>query len=154
MTENAPIVIRPMTEADLETVHAIDRQAFPLPWSLATYRYEMNENALARCWVAEDGGKTIGMLVGWLVVDEFQIGTIAISESHRRRGIGRRLLKTVLESVQKQGAKNVVLEVRKSNTAARSLYEDFGFRIMGERPRFYANGENAYTMMLPDLEKI
>ena len=150
----AALLVRPMTGTDLEAVIAIDQASFPLPWSPDNYRHELQNNRLAHCWVAEIGGTVAGMLVGWLVVDEFQVGTIAVHASFRRRGIGHGLMQAALAQAKTLGAQSATLEVRKSNRAAISLYERFGFRIMGDRPRFYSNGEDAYTMTLPVLDNI
>lgn len=145
------LLVRPMTGEDLDAVIAIDRASFPVPWSPEHYRQEVFVNRLSHCWVAEIKGEVVGMLVGWLVVDEFQIGTIAVHQASRRRGIGHSLLQKALAQAKAGGAQTAVLEVRKSNRAAIALYERFGFRIMGERPRFYLDGEDAYTMTLTGL---
>lgn len=147
------IRVRPMQEADLEAVLAIDRKSFPLPWTAGNYRYEIMVR-LSDCWVAEKEGLIVGMLVGWLVIDEFQIATIAVDDRYRRQGIGSFLLRIALNRAKTGGAKTATLEVRKGNQPAQSLYASFGFRIMGDRPRFYANGEDAYIMTLPDLDEI
>ncbi len=149
----AAVRIRPMVETDLEAVTAIDRASFPSPWRPESYRFELVENPHSHCWVADKSGQIIGALVGWLVIDEFQIGTIAVDRAHRRQGIGHRLLATALKEAKAQGAKTAILEVRQGNLSAQSLYERFGFRIVGDRPRFYSDGEDAFIMTLPDLDK-
>jgi len=53
------------------------------------------------------------------------------------------------------GAEKATLEVRTSNVEAIRLYEKLGFRIAGERPRYYARtNENAYIMLLPDFNRL
>jgi ribosomal-protein-alanine N-acetyltransferase len=62
-----------------------------------------------------------------------------------RRGIATALLGTLLERVGPDA--QVTLEVRRSNGGAIQLYERFGFRSAGVRPRYYAdNGEDAVIM--------
>lgn len=145
------ILIRRMAAADLPAVEEIDRISFSSPWNPGAYWYELHENERARCWVAVAGGRVAAALVGWLVLDEYQIGTIAVHPDFRRRGIGRRLMAAAIEEARGAGAVQVTLEVRAGNRSAQSLYEGFGFKIVGRRPRFYSDGEDALLMNL-DIE--
>lgn len=146
MSSDRELRVRPMEVRDLEEVAAIDTASFPVPWPLDGFLRELVENEFSCCWVAEDAGRVIGMLVGWLVVDEFEIGTIAVHPEHRRRGAGAKLLEAALQSAKQNGARRAVLEVRVGNRDAISLYEQFGFKIGGRRPRFYSDGEDALIM--------
>lgn len=138
--------VRRMQLLDLRAVEAIDLASFPQPWSIATYRYEVADNPLACCWVVEQDGAVAGALVGWLVMDEFRIGTLAVHPEQRRKGHARRLLSTALEDAVRNGAVKAMLEVRVGNSAAQSLYRGFGFRIVGRRRRLYADGEDGFLM--------
>ena len=155
---NTRINIRPMTVDDIKEVFAIDVLSFSLPWSERSYRYDLLENQAAHMWVGETqnttgASKLVAMIVIWSVVDEGHIGTLAVHPDHRQQGIARRLLSTALLDIQKAGASKIYLEVRKSNLAAQSLYEKFGFIVAGVRRRYYKdNGEDAYLMTLEDLE--
>ena len=71
----------------------------------------------------------------------------------RRQGVGERLLRDALLDAKNLGARLAFLEVRETNTAAQAMYEKFGFRITGKRPRYYRdNGEDAILMTLQPLE--
>jgi len=146
MTGEVPITVRRMRAADLEAVEAIDRQSFPLPWPPGSYRVELDSKPHARCWVAEAGGRVVAVLVGWLVVDEYQIATLAVHPDDRRRGAGKALLGAAIEAAAAEGAVRFTLEVRAGNSAALALYHAFGFRIVGVSPRRYADGEDAVLM--------
>ncbi len=152
------VKIRPMVLADVEAVYAIDRLSFSLPWTERSYRFEITENHNTSAWVAEvslPGGahRIAGMIVTWLVIDEAHVGTIAIHPDYRQMGIGRRLLATCLLAVAKKGALQALLEVRRSNLAAQKLYERFGFKEVGVRPRYYRdNGEDALLLTLETLD--
>jgi ribosomal-protein-alanine N-acetyltransferase len=135
-----------MKADDLEEVEAIDRASFPLPWPSGSYRYELERNPRARCWVAEVGGRVAGALVGWFVLDEYQIATIAVHPEALRMGIGKALLRTALEAATAEGAERFTLEVRQGNIAAQALYRQFGFTITGVSPGRYADGEDALLM--------
>ena len=140
-------VIGPMTLADLPAVHDIEHASFTTPWPDDAYRSEIETNRLATYLVARLGDEVVGFAGIWLMVDEAHITTFAVAPSWRRRGIGERLLLTVLDVALERGAREATLEVRLSNVAARRLYEKYGFRPVGLRPRYYSdNGEDALIM--------
>lgn len=147
------LVVRRMTAADVPAAAQIDAMSESLPWPERSFRAEL-EAPYSRGWVAESGGRVVGLLVLWLVVDEAHIASIAVHPDFRRRGIGRLLLKTALEAATAEGAKNGLLEVRAGNLAAQELYKRFGFAEVGRRPKYYKdNGEDAVLMKLAHLEK-
>jgi ribosomal-protein-alanine N-acetyltransferase len=83
----------------------------------------------------------------WLMVDEAHITTFAIHPAWRRQRIGERLLLAFLDLATDQRAHEATLEVRLSNLAARKLYEKYGFRPVGLRPRYYSDDyEDALIM--------
>lgn len=155
----AEIRIRPMQVEDIPEVHALDVLSFSLPWSERSYRFEVTENTASSPWVAEalfpDGSRRIvGMMVNWIILDEVHIATIAVHPDFRRMGIARRLLMEGLQEGYRRGARMAFLEVRRSNTAAQSLYESFGFRVEGVRPKYYQdNQEDALLMTLKPLDE-
>jgi [ribosomal protein S18]-alanine N-acetyltransferase len=137
-----------MRAEDLDEVLAIERASFSMPWSRGAFLYEMQQNRVARCWVARDSGARVaGYLCLWEVADEVHITNVAVHPDLRRQGIARSLLRTVLEDARGRRFKIVVLEVRPSNQHAVSLYESFGFRVVGRRRGYYYDtGEDALVM--------
>src|SRR5262245_37898411 len=89
-----------------------------------------------------DGGDA-GFALCRVVADEAELLTIAVRPIHRRRGAGRRLLAAVIDQVRQAGALSLFLEVGVDNPAARSLYEQEGFRAVGNRRAYYRRGEGA-----------
>lgn len=151
--ESERLVIRRMEVGDVPQVHALDAACFSLPWPERSFRYEVESNPNSRPWVAEWDGRLLGMMVIWIIVDEAHIGTIAVDEAFRHRGIGRRLLAHGLLAARAEGMTASLLEVRQSNRAAQQMYEQFGFTIAGIRPRYYRdNHEDAVLMNLGGLQ--
>jgi ribosomal-protein-alanine N-acetyltransferase len=148
------LVIRRMTMQDVPAVSQIDKMSFTLPWPEHSFQYEVSENRVARCLVAEAADRRIAaMIVSWIIVDELHIATIATHPDFRRHGIGERLLKEALVDGQQAGAHLAFLEVRAGNDAAQAMYRKFGFEVTGRRPRYYRdNGEDAILMTLEPLE--
>ena len=95
----------------------------------------------------------IAVLVGWFIVDELHIATIATHPEFRGQGIGRQLLLHVLGSAKEEGAIRAFLEVRESNLIALKMYRDFGFVEDGRRVKYYKdNCEDAILMSLDHLD--
>jgi len=144
--------MRPMTEEDLPFVQLIEGASFTTPWPPHAYRQELESNRLAHYLVALIGERVVGYGGIWLMVDEAHITTFAVHPSFRRRRIGERMLIALLDLAVDRGAREATLEVRLSNLAARRLYEKYGFRPVGIRPRYYSdNQEDALIMTTEPL---
>ena len=144
--------IRRMTVEDVPAVAELDRIAFTLPWTERSFHFEVTSNPASRCWVAEQTGRIVGVVVAWLLVDEVHIATIATHPDVRRQGIAQALLAHILKSGAEEGAVSSFLEVRASNSVAQALYRKFGYEETGRRPRYYKdNGEDAILMKLESL---
>jgi ribosomal-protein-alanine N-acetyltransferase len=150
-----PVALRvePMTFADIPAVHAIERESFAVPWPDDAYRSELATNRLASYVVARADDAVVGFAGLWVMVDEAHVTTFAVDPRWRRRGIGERLLLGLIEIAVARRAREATLEVRLSNVPARRLYEKFGFRPVGIRPRYYSdNGEDALIMTTDPLD--
>lgn len=140
------LIIRAMNAADLGSVDELDAISFSLPWPPKAFEVEL-ANPGAHCWVAETSGQIAGALVFWRVLDEAELATLAVHPAFRRRGIARKLLQTAMDAAYADGARIYHLEVRAGNEAAQKLYESFGFKAVGRRPKYYKdNGEDAILM--------
>ncbi|MGA3030137.1 MAG: ribosomal protein S18-alanine N-acetyltransferase [Candidatus Limnocylindrales bacterium] len=147
------IVVDRMKVEDLPAVHVIERESFSTPWPAHAYRQELESNRLAHYVVARWGDEIVGFAGMWMLVDEAHITTFATRRAWRRQGIGERLLLAMLDLARARGAAEATLEVRPSNTPARRLYEKYGFKVVGVRPRYYSdNNEDALIMTTEALD--
>jgi len=147
------IEIRPMMEGDLDEVMQIERKSFPTPWSRRLFERELLL-PYAHAFVALEAmpDRIAGYLCFWLVEGETHILNLAVDPESRRRGIGALLLRHGLDYSQERGAREITLEVRRSNYRAIALYRRFHFEPRGIRPRYYSDsGEDAVIMTL-DLD--
>lgn len=139
-----------MTVGDLDEVLAIERVSFATPWSRGAFLYELKENVVARGWIARGSGpepRVLGYLCLWEVAPEIHITNLAVHPDWRRRGIARFLLTAILEDARRRRLTVAFLEVRPTNTEARSLYEGLGFQVVGRRQGYYFDtGEDALLM--------
>jgi [ribosomal protein S18]-alanine N-acetyltransferase len=141
------VQVEPMTVHDIDDVQRVERASFPVPWPAYALRQEVETNRLARYLVIRAGGRIVGYAGVWLMVDEAHITTFAILPDWRRRGLGGRLMLDVMRLADELGARVATLEVRLSNLAAQRMYQRFGFRPVGIRPRYYSdNAEDALIM--------
>jgi len=137
--------IRRLTYADLPQVIAIERRAFPTPWSLAMFVLELSKPS-GICLAAMRDNRLAGYLICSRYDRVWHIMNVAIDPDHRRQGMATALLNRLLERIGEDDAR-FTLEVRRSNGGAIVLYERFGFKVAGLRRRYYQdNGEDAFVM--------
>jgi len=149
MVARPPLKLRiePMRLEDLAAVHQIELASFSSPWPANAYRSELETNRLASYLVARIDDEIVAYGGMWLMVDEAHITTFAVHPAWRRQRIGERLLLAFVDLAVDRHAREMTLEVRLSNAAARRLYEKYGFRPVGLRPRYYSDdGEDALIM--------
>ncbi len=146
------LVIEPMQLDDLPQIHAIEQASFTSPWPAHAYQSELESNRLAQYLIARIDGRVAAYGGMWLMVDEAHITTFAVHPAWRRQRIGERLLLAFLDIAVARGAHEATLEVRLSNLPARKLYEKYGFRPVGLRPRYYSDdNEDALIMTTEPL---
>jgi [ribosomal protein S18]-alanine N-acetyltransferase len=139
-----PITIRQLGYSDLPQVIAIERRAFPTPWSLAMFVLELSKPS-GVCLAAVEDRRIVGYLICSRYADVWHLMNIAVDPPARRRGIATALLEEMIARAGEDSS--YTLEVRPSNPEAIALYERFGFRSAGTRRRYYQDtGEDAVIM--------
>ncbi len=146
-----PVTVDDMTPEDIESIAAIERRCYPMPWHESAYHTELT-NICATYLVARVGGRVIGYAGMWVVMDEAHVTTIAVDPDYQGRKYGERLLLGLIERAIEEGANRSTLEVREGNRVARHLYEKYGFVDTAVRKCYYTdNQENAIVMWAEDL---
>ena len=140
-----PLEIRRLSYADLPQVIAIERRAFPTPWSLAMFVLELSKPS-GICLAATREGRIVGYLICSRYDTVWHVMNIAVDDRLRRQGIASTLLTHLFERADAPG-EQYTLEVRPSNLAGLPLHERFGFRSAGLRRGYYHdNKEDAVIM--------
>ena len=142
--------LRPMAEADLPAVVAIENAIYDFPWTQGNFRDSLA--AGYSCWMYERDGEPIGYAVLMLAADEAHLLNLSIAAAWQRQGHGGRLLQRRRAAARELGARLIFLEVRPSNAAALRLYQRHGFQRVGLRREYYpaqAGREDALIYSLP-----
>ena len=179
-----PFAVRPLREADIPQVKAVEKQVFSTLFPPTSFRRELGNRA-ARYWIVENRGETekprptrppkgivrrilrsarglsqqgtpnsiVGFLGTWYAADQAHIVSVGVADGYRRRGIGELLLIGAVEHAISRETETITLEVRKSNAAARALYEKYGFIEQGIRKAYYSdNREDAVIMTTGSIQ--
>ena len=143
--------IRAASLEDVPTLMALEKHAVTAAhWSVEQYQVAFSIQEPPRvALVIEEDAEVQGFLIARAAKREWEIENIAVAGPARRRGLGSRLLGEFLNTVLGQGGQAVFLEVRRSNLAARNLYEKWAFVESGCRKNYYhAPEEDAMTYRL------
>ena len=134
--------IRPMTEADLPKVLALQNNLGFQKWNEKQFLSELRAN-YAMCLIAENAGTFAGYAIFHLMGSDSELLTIAVEPNFQRKGIASSLLHEGLDKLNRESGDHCFLEVREGNSSARSLYEKHGFHAYSQRERYYDDGETA-----------
>lgn len=142
---NESLEIRRLTYADLPHVIAIERRAFPTPWSLSMFVLELSKPS-SICLTALIDGRVVGYLVCSRYDTVWHLMNVAVDPHLRRQGIATSLMEQLFAQADRPH-EQYTLEVRESNAGAIAMYETFGFRGAGHRRGYYHdNREDALIM--------
>ncbi len=153
--------VRPVTRADLVSVHRIERAVFTQPWSYRAFESSLDAPAFLIAHRPDveptvdptasgpiDGSGIVGYIVGDFAASPQtgHVKNLAVRSDWRGNGLGRQLLETCLGRLETAGVTAVRLEVRASNDPARALYRSTGFTTARRLPNYYGDGETAIVM--------
>ena len=134
------VVVRRMREEDILQAVEIEKAAFTRPWSKSIFKATLLL-PYAAYYVAVEEGEQQDRIVGICgvkkIFEEGEISNVAVHPDYRGRGISRLMLRKLISEAREDGVDSFTLEVRAGNDTAVRLYESFGFRTEGVRPRFY-----------------
>lgn len=129
---------RRMTAADYDLVASIEKEAYPHPWTRGNFSDSLA--AGYHCWIMECGEAIVGYAVVMIGAGEAHLLNLTVAVGWQRRGLGTEFLRFVVKLARDYGASRILLEVRPSNQAGRSLYIRAGFREIGLRRGYYPAG--------------
>ena len=127
--------LRPMHASDLDRIMEIEPVIYTHPWTRGNFEDSMRVGY--SCWVIDCGGVVTGYGVLMIGVREAHLLNLSIAPEWQRRGLGRTLLEHFVRIGRDSDAQQMFLEVRPSNTSARRMYADYGFRDVSVRRGYY-----------------
>lgn len=143
------INIRKIRENDLERIYQIENISFKTPYSRRILRFFIKNAYCISILIEKDSKIIVGYAMGILKYGvRGHLISIAIDPKYRKMTYGKLLIERLLDMFKDNDKKIIHLEVRKTNQAALKLYQNFGFRIIGEKENYYSIGEDAFIMEL------
>jgi ribosomal-protein-alanine N-acetyltransferase len=137
-----------MRRRHLRRVLAIEARVYPRPWSASLFMSELAQRTTRTYLVARLDGVVVGYCGMMYAGAEAHVTNVAVDPDFHGRKVGTRLLLAVVTEALARGAEHITLEVRVSNSIARSLYEKFGFTVSNVRKGYYIEtNEDAYVMV-------
>ena len=134
--------IEPLDISRVPELHAIELRGYPFPWSQKIMQDSFK--AGTACWgLLDSRGAALGYAFVNTAVGEAQLLNICVDQPQQGQGLGRALMQHLMATAREDFCTVFLLEVRRSNRAARHLYESLGFNTLGVRKGYYPNGAGA-----------
>jgi ribosomal-protein-alanine N-acetyltransferase len=146
------VQFRPMRQVDVPQVAAMEERAYAFPWTAGIFRDCLG--AGYACWVAESPDGLMGYGVLSVGADEAHLLNLCVDPVWQGHGLGRRLLRRMIDLARWHMADRVFLEVRPSNPNAIALYASEGFMKIGQRPRYYPAKDGREDAIVMALELV
>jgi ribosomal-protein-alanine N-acetyltransferase len=130
-----------METVHLDQVEAIEIESYENPWPRSAFVAEIGSNPVSWARIAVSSkapSRVAGYCIAWILFENVHVQNLAVHPAHRRKGLGRLLLLHAIDEGRNRGATAALLEVRRSNEAAQSLYRSLGFAEIGTRREYYS----------------
>lgn len=133
--ERGDFTIRLMIDADVTDIMSIESRVYAYPWTAGIFRDCIGAGYC--CYVLEQKSGIIAYAVMSVGINEAHILNICVHPETRGKGYGYALMGKMITLARQLQADTMFLEVRPSNSAARSLYDKLGFNEVGTRRNYY-----------------
>jgi ribosomal-protein-alanine N-acetyltransferase len=131
--------LRPMSDEDVEAVIEVERASYPYPWTAGIFRDCLRVGYC--CWMCTLDEMAIGHGVISVAAGECHVLNVCIHPQWQGHGLGRKMLRHLLNLGRRHRADTAFLEVRASNAPAIGLYHAEGFNEVSRRRDYYPGGK-------------
>ena len=153
MSLSTRIYLSEIDQKFLSQLRAIDCACLGNFWSLEAYQREIDNPSSLLLGVTNENHELLGFGCLWSVLEEAHITVLAVRPEYQGQGFGKSLVWGLLKKARDRNLEWATLEVRESNHIAIALYESFGFREIGRRPKYYeVTGEDALMLWCKGLD--
>jgi [ribosomal protein S18]-alanine N-acetyltransferase len=135
-----PFEAAAMRVPDLTEVIAVERQAYPVPWTHGNFVDSLAAGYPAEVLrAAQPWGRSelLGYWVAMPGVDEMHLLNITVVPAWQGRGLAVAMLDRLVAECRRLGLNQLWLEVRVGNERARDVYRRYGFAEVGRRRAYY-----------------
>lgn len=148
--KNNAVILTEFSPGHLPQIMEIERACFSDPWSENSMTAQLT-GKYSLCALASCNGEIAGYVMAVALYEGAEILNVAVSPSHRRQGLGRMMMESILSQCRQKGVERAFLEVRAGNDAAIRLYESFGFKKYGVRKDYYIEPAEDAALMVVEL---
>jgi [ribosomal protein S18]-alanine N-acetyltransferase len=145
------VEVRRAAPADVAAIHALEQEFFGVDaWSRASLEQELFGDG-RRSLVAVDAvdaERVLGYALTWTTGEVTDLQRVVVAPAARRRGVGRRLVRRLVDEAARHGALRLLLEVSAANDAALACYRALGLAEIDRRPAYYGDGSDALVLQL------
>ena len=142
---------RPMVEADMTAVMALENSIFPDPWPDSAFSDQLDDDN-SYILVAESGAEILAYACLLIISPEGHLTNIAVAKEHRRKSVASLLLDGILKIATERESEYLLLEVRPSNMSARNFYKKHGFDLLYQRPNYYRRPVEDAMVLVHNLD--
>lgn len=139
--------LRPMDESWLPQVTDIEVRAYAFPWTDGIFR-DCLKVGYSTWIVTSPDDEVLAYAVMSMAVGEAHVLNLCVEPAYHQQGIGRFLLAHLQQVARAAGMDLMLLEVRKSNSAAIALYLGAGFHKLGVRKGYYPAPDGSEDALL------
>jgi len=140
------MLIRRARKEDYAAFAAIEAEHPGYPaWGVEGFEAE-EKNRHSVTLAADCEGRAAGFINFWILRPQVQLNTLAVSKAFLRQGAASALLGKLCEYAAKTLCREIDLEVNEHNAPALALYRRHGFELVGRRPKFYNNADDALLL--------
>jgi ribosomal-protein-alanine N-acetyltransferase len=140
--------IEQVTLTDFDEIDLIEKKIFSDPFPKSLLIHDFNQNPFSNYFKLTLDNKIVGYFGCWTAFEDCQIITVGVDTAYQGKGMGKDIVKSIIQFARESGCEKVTLEVRVTNQKAIQLYQGFGFIKLSLRKRYYENGDDAYLMKL------
>ena len=135
----------PRTE-DVPVIARLESEVFTDPWPSHLYLQEVGQPMRFQRVVVDANGYLAAYLFACWQADELHVLKVATHPIHQGKGLATQLMEEARLHAIHGNARGLVLEVRPSNRRAVALYRFLGYTVLGRRPHYYSDSEDALVM--------